>query len=529
MKGRSFHIALASTLLFLLLLSSRPASTLALTDQKLIEKEKVQLPETARFFPKETSLSLHLMVNPKKIPEYFESTTSTKNKKEARERTENLIEGLFALTGLDYDKELSRWISSGVSLAIYQSNEKNKPYNWLIALPNLNQDESSIFLERFWQSRALSGVDIDVSRYRDVGLISSKNLSNAPIISTALVNNELLLIASNKEVLKHSLDISQLSDQNQAGDDGLKSSIQNLDNGLALLTISPLTLNSLFTFPAKFTQLENFNGLIGSLRTNSESLILDGFLKFERPIIDIKSQEDGISSLIKDSGGPIESLGVLHSTNTLLEKNSNEPLSIWLGPLIENQLNKTQGLAAKTILSSIEGPLICIKEPGGWILGSKKGEPDDSIVDTALKDQIKSKLNYNEQTYEVWSKLITKRINNDLKIDTELGIILAKESENQWWGETFEALQQRKENNIEILQNQLKELTQNNNTLPPFQLALNQRKAQQEISSWYPWQLLQSVAGKPITPSIKGLALTINTDKSIDRNSINLKASVKFK
>ena len=113
---------LASTLLFLLLLSSRPASTLALTDQKLIEKDKVQLPETARFFPKETSLSLHLMVNPKKIPEYFESTTSTKNKKEARERTENLIEGLFALTGLDYDKELSRWISSGVSLAIYQLN-----------------------------------------------------------------------------------------------------------------------------------------------------------------------------------------------------------------------------------------------------------------------------------------------------------------------------------------------------------------------------------------------------------------------
>ena len=59
-------------------------------------------------------------------------------------------------------------------------------------------------------------------------------------------------------------------------------------------------------------------------------------------------------------------------------------------------------------------------------------------------------------------------------------------------------------------------------------IALNTKQAQLQINNWYPWLLIQSLTGRPITKSVQNLALTLESKSEHDANYIKLRASILF-
>ena len=57
------------------------------------ENQKMHLPKAAKFFPKETVLTLHWQSDLKDIPQYFESLASNETKKQTREESIQFIHG----------------------------------------------------------------------------------------------------------------------------------------------------------------------------------------------------------------------------------------------------------------------------------------------------------------------------------------------------------------------------------------------------------------------------------------------------
>ena len=195
-----------------------------------------------------------------------------------------------------------------------------------------------------------------------------------------------------------------------------------------------------------------------------------------------------------------------------------------------DKLKGNEGLAAKTILGLDQSILMWIKEPDGWVLGTEAGSPPITNVEEVLKqdNQLKSDVFIDNEEFEVWSKLTTSKVNNKETIENKLGIILSREAENNWWGETLAALQERQEKGLQRRQSQLEMLNPKEKIQPWIQVALNEKQSQKLVNHWNPWRLLQSIAGSSLKPVLKGLAISIDPDLAPNDSCLNLRASIQI-
>ena len=529
MKVRPFPLVLAATLVFLFQLTLVPKRAMALSEPMLLPNHQIQLPQTARFFPKDASLTMHWMLDPKKIPEYLGNTARSKKKEEIRKDSKKLIEGFFALTGLNFDSELAEWIGPRISFALFESDQLDKSFGWLMALSNQDENSEKRFLQSFWEKQSLKGIELKINNYRGVDIISGNVITsnnNSNILSTASVNNEILLIASDKSVLQNSLNVSQLSKSNQSGNQELRESIQGLDDGIALVTVSPKSLHSIFSLPLRISQREDLNGFVGSIQSNGRNIALDGVLDFQSTAIEPEKYEEESLSLLASAGGPAEGIAIINSPSEILNKSNPNPIAQWIGPVLDNRLQKTSGIAAQAITNSDKGALIWLKEPDGWVIGTIKGNPLISNIDEVLREnnETRSELLINNNKLLVWSKLITKSIQTVDMLETKIDIILSQESETNWWSDTLAAIQQKSQDGLQLRENQLKQLRKSAENQPTLELALNSNQAQQELSNWYPLRILQSIAGRSLTPILQGFSFSIDANEGIDNSSISLRA-----
>ena len=534
MKVQSFLINLATTLFFVLTLAVFAGAGHSLTDPIGIESNRVNLPRSAKFVPKQTSLTLQWMIDSKKIPQYFESVTGINQSKESLEAFKNLRDGLFALAGLDFEADLAEWIGAEVSFALFESNESQKPIEWIMTLSSIEKNAAKNFLERFWQQERLQGKDLEIEDYRGIGVISGKRNtanSNTSQLATALIEDDLLLIGSDRNTLKTSLNISQLENQNQFKDKNIIEKIENLHDGMAIITLSRKALNTFLELPIETTKTMDENAFIGTLDKNGKDLTLDAILQFQEPLSFInQAYKDDESSLIKASTGAAEGLGILYSPYQILKEGNRDPFIQWIAKLLVDKLEKAEGVATKAIVGLDQGLLMWVQEPDGLVLGTRNGNPVISDVEEVLKqdNQLKSNLKIDNQELEVWSKLITNKVNNNTTIETKLGLILSRESENNWWAESLTALQQRQEAGLEKRKRQLELLNSKETSQPWIQLALNDKQAQELFNRWAPWRLLQSIAGSSLKPVLQGLALSIAPDLALDESNLTLHASIQI-
>ena len=534
MKVQSFLIALTTTLLFWFVLAFLPGSIEALTNPINIGNPQLKIERASKFFPKESALTFHWLADSKKIPGSVTSITNNRIDKEALYTAKSLRNALFALAGLDFENELAEWIEPEISFALLNLNEAKSDFQWVMVLTSSKENDAKNFLERFWLKESLGGVDVNIKRYRGVSLIKSNqftNSSNYNSLATALIDESMILIASDEATLKTSLNISQFDEKNQAGEKQLKDTIEKLNNGLALISLSPEILNSILELPKEIIEQKDFSGFTAALNQDKNNLILDGIFHYHSPFQEKEqSTKELDESLIDSTKGPAEILGILYSPYTLLKEDSQDPFRNWIARLISNKLKETKGVAPKAILALNQETLIWIREPKGWVIGTHQGSPSISnISEIMMQDnQLKSNLLIDDQEFEVWSKLIANKVNEENIIETELGVIVSKENGNNWWGENLPALQQRQKEGVQLREKQLEELNSDYKKHPFMQLALNEKYAQELLQNWKPWRILNSIAGGSLKTLVKGLALSIDSDWEQEDSSINLRANLQI-
>ena len=538
MKARSFLLAVAAAVLVLLTTALGLWWAMAQQSPLKIVSQALVLPRAARFVPKDASLSLHWLSDPVRMPAYAQAVAPVSRRRQARDSTQQLRDGAFALAGLDFVGELADWIGPQVSLSLL-APVADAPAGWVLALTSLDQDGAKRFLQRFWQTRSLAGTDLQISRYRGMGVISGRGalLGREPQpIATALIDDDLLLIASSRGVLEQSLDVSQLDALHQLGDSALEADLKQLGRGAALLTADPAAMATWLGMPSSISDRDDLVGLVAALDPKGTALNLDAVLRFRQPL---GSAGNGITlshSLMRSAGGSASALAVLSDPAALLSPQSEAPVAQWLAPVLQETLQTLGAEGASAVVGLDAGPLLWEQGEEGWLLGTSSDQPGLEAVDADLqaKGLVRSALPSDGSALEVWTRLARQRQRGEASLQAQLAVALERESGQDWWGQTLDALTTRQDHAaLEPRLDQLRALQDEGAAPLAQQLALATEPSRAQLQKWRPWSLIQSVAGKPLLPAVQELALAAGPDQEegagqAGSNRLRLRAQLRF-
>lgn len=538
MKARSFLLAVAAAVLVLLTTALGLWWAMAQQSPLKIVGQALVLPRAARFVPNDASLSLHWLSDPVRMPAYAQAVAPVSRRRQARDSTQQLRDGAFALAGLDFVGELADWIGPQVSLSLL-APVADAPAGWVLALTSLDQDGAKRFLQRFWQTRSLAGTDLQISRYRGMGVISGRGalLGREPQpIATALIDDDLLLIASSRGVLEQSLDVSQLDALHQLGDSALEADLKQLGRGAALLTADPAAMATWLGMPSSISDRDDLVGLVAALDPKGTALNLDAVLRFRQPL---GSAGNGITlshSLMRSAGGSASALAVLSDPAALLSPQSEAPVAQWLAPVLQETLQTLGAEGASAVVGLDAGPLLWEQGEEGWLLGTSSDQPGLEAVDADLqaKGLVRSALPSDGSALEVWTRLARQRQRGEASLQAQLAVALERESGQDWWGQTLDALTTRQDHAaLEPRLDQLRALQDEGAAPLAQQLALATEPSRAQLQKWRPWRLIQSVAGQPLLPAVQELALAAGPDQEegagqAGSNRLRLRAQLRF-
>ena len=538
MKARSFLLAVAAAVLVLLTTALGLWWAMAQQSPLKIVGQALVLPRAARFVPKDASLSLHWLSDPVRMPAYAQAVAPVSRRRQARDSTQQFRDGAFALAGLDFVGELADWIGPQVSLSLL-APVADAPAGWVLALTSLDQDGAKRFLQRFWQTRSLAGTDLQISRYRGMGVISGRGalLGREPQpIATALIDDDLLLIASSRGVLEQSLDVSQLDALHQLGDSALEADLKQLGRGAALLTADPAAMATWLGMPSSISDRDDLVGLVAALDPKGTALNLDAVLRFRQPL---GIAGNGITlshSLMRSAGGSASALAVLSDPAALLSPQSEAPVAQWLAPVLQETLQTLGAEGASAVVGLDAGPLLWEQGEEGWLLGTSSDQPGLEAVDADLqaKGLVRSALPSDGSALEVWTRLARQRQRGEASLQAQLAVALERESGQDWWGQTLDALTTRQDHAaLEPRLDQLRALQDEGAAPLAQQLALATEPSRAQLQKWRPWSLIQSVAGKPLLPAVQELALAAGPDQEegagqAGSNRLRLRAQLRF-
>ena len=260
MKGRAFAAVVLSALLLLSGLGIGGWWLLWRRGPLQLAHHPLEMPRAARFVPATASFSLYLFSDGQRPVDYARAVAPARQRRAAGEAIARLRDGAFAAAGLDYSGELAGWLGGESAMALFEDPvatatggaPEQPARGWLLALASRDDDGARRFLQRFWQTRSLAGTDLQVSRYRGMGLISGRGAllgSQPEPLATALVDDDLVLIASGRNLLERALDASQIPELNQAGQPLLRQGVASFASGAALAVASPQALQSWLGLP----------------------------------------------------------------------------------------------------------------------------------------------------------------------------------------------------------------------------------------------------------------------------------------
>ena len=295
MKGRPF---LAVVLAVVLLTFSLGLGGWWLIGQRgplQLAHHALSIPRAARFVPAQAPLSLYWFSDGEQPVAYARAVAPARQRRPAGEAIARLRDGAFAAAGLDYHDELAQWLGQGIALVLFDDPASEPASStagglasggWLLALSSRDDEGARHFLQRFWQTRSLAGTDLQVSSYRGMGLISGRGAlvgARAVPLATALVDDDLVLIASGRGVLERALDVSQIPELNQASQPGLQRELDHLGEGAALLLARPQALEQWLGWPLPEAPGQRPTQLLASLRPEGRTLVLHGHLQLPAP------------------------------------------------------------------------------------------------------------------------------------------------------------------------------------------------------------------------------------------------------
>ena len=489
-----------------------------------LQTQPLQLPLAARFVPRTAPLSLHWLVGPDQPSAYARAVAAPRQRRQAAAAVERLRDGAFAAAGLDYASELAPWLGDQSSLALLTPPGEQGPPGWVLALRSRDSAGARHFLQRFWQTRSLAGTDLQISSYRGMGLISGRGalLGQDPQpLATALINDDLVLIASGRGVLEQSLDVSQIDELNQAASPALQQAVARLDHGVALLTARSEAMRPWLglPLPADDDQPELLE-LVAALQPAGRSLQVDALAQLRTPLPSSPGASAPASAapFLAALGQPARSLALLSRPAALLgEPVAPDQIDPWrslLGPPLQQALSQAGGPLPALVAAADDGPLLWASQPGGWLLGTPPAPALLDAVNEGLAQQgySASPLDSQGQTLQAWTRLQSHPVRgNPDQLQAELAGARASEGDWAWWGQGLAVLNEQHEGR-QPPQERLDQLEALATPGAPFQWAMDAGIAQSLMAAWTPWRLLTTLSSTPLAPVVDGAALSLEAE-----------------
>jgi hypothetical protein len=542
MKARPFLAVLLSLALGLLGLGGG-AWWLVLNRSPLqLQHRGLVVPLAARFVPRQAPLSLFLLTDGEEPLGYARAVVAPRQRRAAAEAVAQLRDGGFSAAGLDYSSELASWLGPEIGFALIGSNQgEGGAAGWLLSLRSRDSEGARRFLQRFWQSRSLAGTDLQISRYRGMGLISGRGAlvgTKTTPIATALIDDDLVLIASGRGVLEQALDVSQIDALNLASSDSFRRGVADLGRGMALLVARPPALAPWLGIPKDLGSEAGITGLIASLRPDGASLAVElavaraaatpaplagadlaGNLAGDQPgdLAGEPNKEGASDPAGEGASDPgAELLAHLRGeASSLALLNDPRQLIGLLQPIWDRSLGAASGPLPGLVMAADSGPLLWAEGRDGWLLGTAAGEPAPGDLEPALAAQglIAAPLTLADgRPSTVWTHLAApapgrRGAGDGRQLQAELVGVRAVDEDLAWWAHGLDRLQQQAESRRQP-RARLKQL-QAIDRPAAARLAVDGPQARRMLQQWSSWRLLSGLAGAPLGDAVQGLSLAL--------------------
>jgi len=545
MKARPFLAAVLAAAILLFGLGIGGWWLLLQRSPLALQQHPLSLPLAARFVPRNVPLSLHWLVSADQPAAYLRAVARPGERRRAAAAAERLRDGVFATAGLDYASELAPWLGEEISLALLTPPGPDHPPGWVLALRSRDPEGARRFLQRFWQTRSLAGTDLQISSYRGMGLISGRGAlvgQHPQPIATALINDDLVLIASGRGALEQALDVSQIEDLNQAGSPQLQQAVHRLGKGVVLLTARPGGLGGWLGLPDPGAGLAPAPGaapgaapgpgagepaveeLVLALAPAGRGLELAGLLQLGQPL-PLTPLRDG-EPLLQQIALPVSSLALVQNPAALLAAESPwRPLAT---ALLALALPPTAGPLPALVAGADGGPLLGARSDQGWLLGSRQDQPDPAGLAAPLAEAgyVPAPLLLKQRPLLVWSQLLSKPVKgNPDQLQARLAGARAQGpmagadtgpgtgSDLAWWAEGLAVLETQLEGHHPPKE-RLRQLELLQSPQAPLQWAMDGATARSLLATWQPWRLLVALSGADgsLAESVRGAALSLEAD-----------------
>ena len=538
MKARPFLAVVLAAVLLLLSLAAAGWWLVLQRSPLQLQHQPLVSPRAARFVPRQAPLSLYLLTDGQRPEGYARAVAPGRQRRQAADAVAGLRDGAFAAAGLDYPAELASWLGPELGLALLANEPGGAADGWLLSLRSRDADGARRFLQRFWQTRSLAGTDLQISSYRGMGLISGRGalVGTKPVpIATALVNDDLVLIASGRGVLEQALDVSQIDELNQAASPSFQQALGRLGKGAVLLTAQAEVLGSWLGMPAQLTGPGAVQELVASLRPDGRSLALEALLRLapgaaSPPPAPPAAAGDAGPALLAALQGQSDSLALVQQPSLWPE--------LWQ-PLLAAVLRVSEGggdgLLPALVAAADPGPLLWSAGSQGWLLGTALDQPDPASLEQGLAAQGLTAAPLpveGDASVMVWTRLEAppagRRIGREEGAVLQASLAGARASQGQlaWWGQNLAVLQEQRESR-QTPRLRLAQLAALDQPQASLQWAMAAGPAQALLQRWSTWQLLSGLAGRPLAPAVQGLSLSLEPGDG-DGNSVHLSARVGF-
>ena len=533
MKARPFLAALLAAALALLALGGVAWWLLLQRSPLSLQQQRLVLPVAARFVPRTAPLSLHWLVGPDQPAAYARAVAPPRQRRQAAAAADRLRDGAFAAAGLDYATELAPWLGGQSSLALLTPPGEEGEPGWVLALRSRDNEGARRFLQRFWQTRSLAGTDLQITTYRGMGLISGRGAligQDPRPLATALINDDLVLIASGRGALEQALDVSQIDELNQAASPQLQQAIAQLGQGIALLTARPQAMEQWLGLPAGAASVDSpLTELVASLLPSGRGLRLEAVLQLNTPLP--QNALSGGEGLLRQLHTPATSLALIQNPAQLLAPSggSAEARNPWqaiAGPLLAQALGREQGPLPTLVAAADSGPLLWAQQREGWLLGTRGDTPDPLELQSALEAQgfSTSPLQSKGHTLLAWTQLQSKPVKgNPDQLQARLAGARAADAGLAWWGQGLAVLDQQQEGR-QAPQARQRQLDQLDSPKAPVQWAMDAAMARGLLEHWQPWRLLTTLSGSPLSATVEGAALSLQAEA--ETNALRLRGQL---
>ncbi|MEO1003783.1 MAG: DUF3352 domain-containing protein [Cyanobacteria bacterium J06638_7] len=513
MKARRFLAVVLALILVLLTLGGAAWWLVWQRSPLQLQHRPLVPPRAARFVPRDVDLSLYLLSDVDQPLAYARAVAPPRRRSAAQATMARLRDGAFAAAGLDYPGELAGWLGPETGLWLLAGPHSGSP-GWVLALSSRDGGGARRFLQRFWQTRSLAGTDLQVSSYRGMGLISGRGAlvgSETVPLATALIDDDLVLLASGRGPLEQALDVSQIDELNQAADPAFQRSLQRLGQGVLLLTARAPALRDWLG-----AELPGTASLVAAVRPQGPQLLLDGWLE----------RQDGAAAGGSDAPPPE---GMADAAgDALLAAVRGEALSL---ALLRDPAHWPQGwqerlqpwLAAgpraspeplpAQVAAAAQGPLLVLRSAGGWLLGSPASSPDPEALEAALAGEglTAAPLELAGETVQVWTRLQAPAARRGGPAEQLQATLLAARQQRDgraWWSDSLELLAQQRQGRP-APRTLLDLLAALDLPAAPLRWALAAEPARELLPGWQPWRLLSALAGEPLAAPVHGLGLAL--------------------